>query len=423
MTKRKVGGRFTSTGRPILASTALAALLASCIDSDSSGNPPGLADNPSSSNRAGGGADWNLPIDWRVGGPDAEGPAIFGAFGLRLSISPEGEVFVLDGSASEVRVFDATGRFVRQFGRPGQGPGDLENATAMGFDPGGLLWVRERSRYSIFESSGRFVRTVPHELTVSLVNFSDVAFGTDGRIVEQRAMRTGSERTTPDGAVWLEGYMGIPGIGFIRQDFGTGRGDTLPPIVGAVFDRRPSASGPPMLIEGNVGSGGNVAILGLRDLTAFVPDIVFRQIGDSIWFAHSNGSAIFQRTLAGDTIRRYEPTRRPADLSRTEESLIAERVATARRELADWAYGRQVIRALVPLGDGNLLALIEEEPGKPSSLFDVYDATGSLIGSLRLDVPIDWNSPIAVRGNRLAAVTLDDLDVRYVIQATVPPLR
>lgn len=164
-------------------------------------------------------------------------------------------------------------------------------------------------------------------------------------------------------------------------------------------------------------------ILGLADLTPFLPEVVYELIGDTIWFANSNGSTILQRTLAGDTVRRYAPVRRPGSFSREEESLIAERVAAAAgRDLGEWAYGRQVIRALVPMGDGNLLALIEEEPGSPSSRFDVYDAVGRLIGSVRLDVPIDSDSDIAVQGNSLAAVTMDQFDVKYLIHATIPRL-
>jgi hypothetical protein len=126
----------------------------------------------------------------------------------------------------------------------------------------------------------------------------------------------------------VEGYVGTPGIGFIRMDVSGEIMDTLPPLVGPVFDLRETARVPPVMTEANVMSGGTMATLGLRDLGSFVPDVIFRMGGDSIWFAHSNGQQIHLRTLAGDTIRYYEVTRTPPALSSDERSLIAERLGT-----------------------------------------------------------------------------------------------
>lgn len=405
------------------------ALCCSCTSDTDAVPPPGQPDGrpgqaanvPAGTASTGeaGPADWNVPVNWTVGGPNAAGPAVFGAFDLLLSVGPEGLVYVVDVSSREVRVFDEVGQFVRQFGREGQGPGEFSFPSAIGFDAQGRLWVRDQSRYSIFDDVGTLQETIPREPGGG--GSRHVTFDAEGWIIETEWMRPGNTRIVrgrPD----VEGYVGTPGIGFFRRDVPREHADTLPPIVGPVFDLRESARVPPVLREANAISGGNMATLGLRDLQSFVPDIIFRMGGDSIWFAHSNGRQIHLRTLAGDTIRHYEVTRTPPPLSRAERSLIAERLGPVERRTNEWAYGRQVIRALVPVGDQNLLALIEEEPGKPSSLFEVYGASGRPIGTLRLNVPIDWRSEIAVRGNTLVAVTLDELDVKYVFHATVPDL-
>ncbi len=385
------------------------------------GRPGQAANVPAGTASTGeaGPADWNIAVNWIVGGPNAAGPAVFGAFDLLLSVGPEGLVYVVDVSSREVRVFDETGQFVRQFGREGQGPGEFSSPSAIGFDTQGRFWVRDQTRYSIFDGAGGLLETIPRDLFHA--GYQHITFDAAGWIVEERNMRPGNTkivRGRPD----VEGYVGTPGIGFVRMDISGEAMDTLPPIVGPVFDRRESARVPPVLTDASVISGGNMATLGLRDLQSFVPDVILRMGGDSIWFAHSNGRQIHLRTLAGDTIRHYEVTRTPPPLSRDERSLIAERLGPVERRTNEWAYGRQVIRALVPVGDQNLLALIEEEPGKPSSLFEVYGASGRPIGTLRLNVPIDWRSGIAVWGNTLVAVTLDELDVKYVFHATVPDL-
>jgi hypothetical protein len=47
-------------------------------------------------------------------------------------VGNDGLLYVLEAGVSEVRVFSEDGEFVRAFGRPGEGPGELKFPVALG---------------------------------------------------------------------------------------------------------------------------------------------------------------------------------------------------------------------------------------------------------------------------------------------------
>jgi hypothetical protein len=81
-------------------------------------------------------------------------------------------LYVLDGGNARVLVFDRAGRFVRQIGKRGGGPGELLAPMRMALLGDGTLVVSDNGRrsFSVFGADGRFTRSVPH----------DTAFGLSG---------------------------------------------------------------------------------------------------------------------------------------------------------------------------------------------------------------------------------------------------
>jgi len=114
-------------------------------------NPPPTADDS---------RVW-LELISRIGSVDGEGPNVFGRIS-DVAISPAGDVFVLDGLASEIRSFDAEGGHLMTFGREGDGPGEFRGAYAMAFDSAARLWVVEEGarRYTVFDETGAVIRTL-----------------------------------------------------------------------------------------------------------------------------------------------------------------------------------------------------------------------------------------------------------------------
>jgi len=76
-----------------------------------------------------------------------------------LTADDQGRIYALDRKESHVKVFDAEGRYLRTIGRPGQGPGDLNEPIFVYFLRNELL-VTQYERLSFFSPDGDLLRTV-----------------------------------------------------------------------------------------------------------------------------------------------------------------------------------------------------------------------------------------------------------------------
>jgi len=65
-----------------------------------------------------------LVEELRIGTVDGEESYQFGML-ASLDVDDDGNIYVLDYQAREVKAFDANGQFIRRMGRPGSGPGEL----------------------------------------------------------------------------------------------------------------------------------------------------------------------------------------------------------------------------------------------------------------------------------------------------------
>jgi DNA-binding beta-propeller fold protein YncE len=77
-----------------------------------------------------------------------------------MAIAPTGEIFVSDGYGNNRVVhYDKSGRFVKAWGRRGNGPGEFNLPHAIAVDSKGRLYVADRSnaRIQVFDSGGLFL--------------------------------------------------------------------------------------------------------------------------------------------------------------------------------------------------------------------------------------------------------------------------
>ncbi len=101
---------------------------------------------------------WTVDLTFVLGSIDDEGPELFGRI-RSIAVDPLERVYVLDGDAQEIRVFDTEGSHVRTFGRRGEGPGELRRGMALVFDTVGTLWVLDpgNARISVFDTAGVYL--------------------------------------------------------------------------------------------------------------------------------------------------------------------------------------------------------------------------------------------------------------------------
>lgn len=102
---------------------------------------------------------WRLVPDLRIGSEHAPEYALSRIGGI--AVSEGGDIYVLQPIERTVRVYDPDGRFVRNLGRDGAGPGEFRNPLRIGLHAD-TLWVLDvgLKRLSFFSLDGRFLRSI-----------------------------------------------------------------------------------------------------------------------------------------------------------------------------------------------------------------------------------------------------------------------
>ena len=78
---------------------------------------------------------------------------------------PDGRFYVSQPQDAQIRIHGPDGELEHRFGSSGEGPGEFEGLSTMGWwgDTGDTLWVGDfrLARLSLFEANGRFIRSIP----------------------------------------------------------------------------------------------------------------------------------------------------------------------------------------------------------------------------------------------------------------------
>lgn len=99
-----------------------------------------------------------------------------------LDVLKDGTVYVLDMKDSRVKVFDAKGKFLRAFGKAGQGPGELNQPVGIIITPENEVLVEDalNQRLAVFALDGTFSRQIS---TAKALGLSGIQMDSRGLIV------------------------------------------------------------------------------------------------------------------------------------------------------------------------------------------------------------------------------------------------
>jgi hypothetical protein len=341
---------------------------------------------------------WRVVEELRVGTFEGEGPDLFGDVDA-IELDRQGRIWVLEGQAQEIRVFDRQGRHVRTIGRKGGGPGEFAQPIGMAWGPDGNLWVPDPSntRISLIDTAGTFVRS--HRMLGGFV-INPWPGGFDAR----GSLYNFVPAQRPD-----RGFT----IKMVRYDTALVALDTLTP---------PEWSGQENFFE-LVSADGRSRT---RTTVPYSPGLDWQltQAGD-FWFVLTGPYELYRVNGKGDTVRKV---RKPFE----QVSVTGEDVDSAIAGL-EWftKQGGKVDRSRIPdvkpavrsfhvADDGHLW--VEPETTDRSDrgrLFEVFDPEGRYLGRVRLPFSMArWRRPI-IRGGMLVAVTRDELEVPYVVRARI----
>ena len=88
------------------------------------------------------GGDATLLPEMSIGELDGPEEYLFGNV-VSIAVDDDRTVYVFDGQAQEIRIFDSDGVYIRTLGGPGEGPGEFARAEAVALLPDGRVVVRD----------------------------------------------------------------------------------------------------------------------------------------------------------------------------------------------------------------------------------------------------------------------------------------
>lgn len=96
-----------------------------------------------------------LAREVRIGSLDGADEYVLGDVS-EIAVGRDGAMYVYDRQVPALRKYDAAGKFVKQFGRKGQGPGEYLNAGGLAVLPDGrvLLWDTGNWRVNVYAADG-----------------------------------------------------------------------------------------------------------------------------------------------------------------------------------------------------------------------------------------------------------------------------
>ena len=343
------------------------------------------------------GEAWRVIEDLRIGNAMSDGPDLFGGV-YSFDVDGWGRIFVLDDQAQEVRIFDSEGAFVRKVGRRGEGPGEFTRAGSVDVSRDGEIWVMGmvQGRISIFDTAGSYLREERTKVGRMIMRPYRGGFDPMGRYnvvlpsgKRRRMARFDPSFTPIDTIAWPENP--------VEREYFT------------MVDEE----GASMMTAG-VPFQGHMA-------WRFSP-------AGTVWRLRTDRYEFAEMTTGGEVLRR---------VTKDHESIpvTAEEREEAVKDL-EWftSQGGKIDRSKFPKSKPAAASFFIDDEGNlwvqrrvagsggddEGRLFDLFDAEGRYLGTLRLPFSLPRLVPVPiVREGVLHGVTHDELDVPYVVRARI----
>jgi hypothetical protein len=116
-------------------------------------------------------------------GSELEKDDVYLSNGWSMAKDDTGDILVLDSQAKTVFEFGPDGRFIRKFGRAGQGPGEFSSPAGIACF-GSFRYIKDFPRIQVFDRTGQYARTL-----TTRTSYFDLAFGPEGTLYASRHMR------------------------------------------------------------------------------------------------------------------------------------------------------------------------------------------------------------------------------------------
>jgi hypothetical protein len=338
---------------------------------------------------------WRVVEELRIGTMDGTGPELFGQINA-VEMDRAGRIYVLEGQAQEIRVFDRDGTFIRTIGRKGGGPGEFNQPIGMAWSPAGELWVidPQNNRISVIDTAGTFVTSHPAIGGWVYMPWPG-GFDTAGAFYTYAP-----DLTRRPGGMYM-----------VRHDTALNPVDSLQP---------PTFPGDQEFFEVRSERGS------MRTGVPFSPSIqwTLTTAGD-FWAALTGPYELFRVSGKGDTLRRVTRafdavpvTSEDVDSAVTGLEWFTKQGGKVDRSRIPGV--KPALRGLFVADDGHLwVAPTTPDRADNGYVFDIFDPDGRYLGRVRLPFNLSRYPPPMIRSGIVLGVTEDELEVPFVVRARI----
>ena len=344
-------------------------------------------------------------VDLQFGDLDGEDPnLIFGDI-RGVQAASDGTIYVLDYQATEVRAFDADGRYLRTVARKGEGPGEITEANGILLSGDTLLWMNDHARWVIIgvDPDGIEVRRFDKPVR-SYGYIWDGVFDQRGRYWRDRSYSEDGIAYPPPPGLSTRTYRDY----YKFHDLSNGAVDSV--FLGESTSRSYS-------YEDAVGLWQYLPLLFEAD-----ESIVVNPSG-GFWRANTAEYRVVRTSEDGDTLLVIEaglPVLRVTDEDRADyvEGILEYRpdIRSEAEEVAGVMPDVKPILASLFVDDENRLWVKRVTPEGAVAFYDRYSQDGDYLGSVRLAFTPAW-SRIWVQHGAIYTWVTDQMDVPYIVRA------
>ncbi len=346
---------------------------------------------------------WTAATAWTVsdtptvsiGGDESDSTAIFSRVQNAIRMS-DGRILVPNGGTRELRFYHANGRFIKSVGRLGEGPGEFDWLGKVFRTDGDslIIWDPNNARLTVFDSGGRFVRSVPLRSGQGISFPEPFGRASDGSLIG----RTGS-RNNATGAFRFASF-------YVRYGPDLAPTDTVAKRPGNDFFTQPCGD------NGICGYGPPFA---RRTSAGFHNDRLYVGTGDRYEIEVIDMSGRVVRL-----IRDARPIREvsSADAERQRETFLSDARDPARRAELEKVYAMMTVPQAMPAygelkvdRSGNLWVEEYRTTDDAPLRWTVFDSSGRVLGTLGMPSGLRVDE---IGDDYVLGVFRDSLDVEHV---------
>jgi hypothetical protein len=341
---------------------------------------------------------WRLEEELRIGIDDGDGPELFGEI-RDFAVDAYGRIYILEGQAQEIRVFNPDGSYIRTIGRQGGGPGEFKSADGLRWDAQGNLWVIDsgNARYSVYDSTGTYLTMARRTSGLGMLpwpgaidargNLTDVG-------LDPAAMASGSSFIFVLVTYRFERQEPIP-LDTVR----------LPAFQGEFFEIR---------TENSLS----------RAVVPFSPTLAWRY--DPRGFLYSGVTdryRIVRHDPAGDTSQIIDLPFQPLPVSAEERAEAIERLEWltqqgGRPDFSRIPRTKPAFQNFFTDADGYLWVMPTTTSAEKGRRFDLFDPEGRYLGPVVADFASTSYSPLVI-GDSFYTVAQDELEIPHLVRARI----